>query len=175
MGSSDRATAFPLGTSTAFPLLCAAGGALLLTHNHSIGNIKEELLAEMSHAPIALLGATAGCSRWLELRLPDRRELPARLVYLAGLFSSGWTGATELSGVAELGVSGRTGAARQASYWQALFSPRKTPSFDILDSNMSSVSTTAVASGSCPMPAKRRWKAVTRRLRELGSIGRRCC
>ncbi len=57
-----------------FPLLCAAGGALLLTHNHSIGNVKEELLAEMSHTPIALLGATAGWSRWLELRLPDRRE-----------------------------------------------------------------------------------------------------
>ncbi len=57
-----------------FPLLCAAGGALLLTHNHSIGNIKEELLAEMSHTPIALLGATAGWSRWLELRLPDQKE-----------------------------------------------------------------------------------------------------
>ncbi len=57
-----------------FPLLLAAGGALLLTHNHSIGNVKEELLAEMSHTPIALLGATAGCSRWLEMRLPDRRE-----------------------------------------------------------------------------------------------------
>lgn len=57
-----------------FPLLCAVGGALLLTHNHSIGNIKGELLAEMSHTPIALLGATAGWSRWLELRLPDKRE-----------------------------------------------------------------------------------------------------
>ncbi len=57
-----------------FPLLCAAGGALLLTHNHSIGNVKEELLAEMSHTPIALLGATAGWSRWLELRLPDQKE-----------------------------------------------------------------------------------------------------
>ena len=60
--------------SMVFPLLCAAGGALLLTHNHSIGNIKEELLAEMSHTPIALLGATAGWSRWLELRLPDDKE-----------------------------------------------------------------------------------------------------
>ncbi len=60
-------------TATVFPLLCAAGGALLLTHNHSIGNIKEELLAEMSHTPIALLGATAGWSRWLELRLPDQK------------------------------------------------------------------------------------------------------
>jgi putative copper resistance protein D len=57
-----------------FPILCAAGGALLLTHNHSIGNIKEELLVELSHTPIALLGATAGWSRWLELRLPDKKE-----------------------------------------------------------------------------------------------------
>jgi putative copper resistance protein D len=60
--------------ASVFPVLCAAGGALLLTHNHSIGNVKEELLAEMSHTPIALLGATAGCSRWLELRLPDEKE-----------------------------------------------------------------------------------------------------
>src|ERR1700727_360350 len=36
---------------------------------------------------------------------------------------------------------------------------------------MSSASTTAVASGSRPMPARRRWKAVTRKMRELGSIG----
>src|ERR1700758_5103312 len=36
---------------------------------------------------------------------------------------------------------------------------------------MSSVPTTAGANGRRPMPAKRRWKAVTRKLRELGSIG----
>src|SRR6201996_2316675 len=36
---------------------------------------------------------------------------------------------------------------------------------------MSSVPTTASANGRRPMPAKRRWKAVTRKLRELGSIG----
>jgi copper resistance protein D len=57
-----------------FPLMCAAGGALLLTHSHALGNIKEEMLAEMSHTPIALLGATAGWSRWLELRLPHKRD-----------------------------------------------------------------------------------------------------
>lgn len=57
-----------------FPLLCAAGGALLLTHQHALGNIKDEMLAEMSHTPIALLGATAGWGRWLELRLPDKRQ-----------------------------------------------------------------------------------------------------
>jgi putative copper resistance protein D len=53
------------------------GGALLLTHSHSLGNVKEELLAEMSHAPIALLGVLAGWSRWLELRLPQaERRIP---------------------------------------------------------------------------------------------------
>lgn len=60
-----------------FPAICALGAALLLTHNHALGNVKEELLAEMSHTPIALLGATAGWSRWMELRLPGER--PARI------------------------------------------------------------------------------------------------
>jgi putative copper resistance protein D len=60
--------------SYVFPLMCAAGGALLLTHSHALGNVKEEMLAEMSHTPIALLGATAGWSRWLELRLQDKRD-----------------------------------------------------------------------------------------------------
>lgn len=59
--------------SLIFPAICALGGALLMTHSHSLGNVKDEMFAEMSHTPIALLGATAGWSRWLELRLPDRR------------------------------------------------------------------------------------------------------
>jgi putative copper resistance protein D len=61
-----------------FPLVCAAGGALLLTHSHALGNVKEEQLAELSHIPIAILGIAAGWARWLELRLPaaDRR-IPA--------------------------------------------------------------------------------------------------
>jgi copper resistance protein D len=53
-----------------FPTMCAVGGALLLTHSHAMGNVKDEMLAEMTHTPIALLGATAGMSRWVELRLP---------------------------------------------------------------------------------------------------------
>ncbi len=56
----------------AFPTMCAVGAALLLTHNHALGNIKEELLAEMSHSSLALFGATAGWARWLELRLPGQ-------------------------------------------------------------------------------------------------------
>jgi copper resistance protein D len=55
-----------------FPMVCAAGGALLLTHSHSLGNLKEEFLAELSHLPIAILAVMAGWSRWLEVRLkPD--------------------------------------------------------------------------------------------------------
>jgi putative copper resistance protein D len=56
-----------------FPAMCAVGAALLLTHEHSAKDIKESMLAEMSHTPIALLGMTAGCGRWLELRLPNSR------------------------------------------------------------------------------------------------------
>ena len=52
-----------------FPGVCAAGGALLLTHSHSLGNIKEELLAELSHIPLAILAVIAGWTRWIELRV----------------------------------------------------------------------------------------------------------
>ena len=53
-----------------FPALCALAGAALLTHSHSLANVKEDLLAELSHLPIAVAGALAGWSRWLEIRLP---------------------------------------------------------------------------------------------------------
>jgi putative copper resistance protein D len=53
----------------AFPMVCAAGGALLLTHSHSLSNVKEEFLAELSHTPLAILAVAAGWSRWLEIRL----------------------------------------------------------------------------------------------------------
>jgi putative copper resistance protein D len=53
-----------------FPAVCALGGALLLTHSHSLDNIKEQVLAELSHAPIAIAAVLAGWSRWLQVRLP---------------------------------------------------------------------------------------------------------
>lgn len=64
-------------TALVFPFVCFLGGALLLTHSHSLNNPKNELLVELSHASIAILGVAAGWSRWLELRLPDgpRRAL----------------------------------------------------------------------------------------------------
>jgi putative copper resistance protein D len=64
-----------------FPSVCAAGGALLLTHTHGVNNLKEELLAELSHTPIALLAVAAGWSRWLELRLSAPVSATARRIW----------------------------------------------------------------------------------------------
>ncbi len=58
-----------------FPLMCGMGGLLLLTHSHAIANVKEQLLIEVTHTPLALAGIVAGWSRWLELRL-DRETSP---------------------------------------------------------------------------------------------------
>jgi copper resistance protein D len=58
-----------------FPAVCALGGALLLTHNHTLGNMKEELLTEISHTAIALFAVFAGWTRWLELRGSGRGKL----------------------------------------------------------------------------------------------------
>jgi putative copper resistance protein D len=64
--------------SLIFPLMCAVGGAVLLTHSHSITNVKEELLVELSHVPMGVVAVFAGWSRWLELRLPpENRRVPS--------------------------------------------------------------------------------------------------
>jgi putative copper resistance protein D len=60
-----------------FPLLCAAGGGLLLTHSHAMFNLKEEFLTEVTHAPLGILGAFLGWGRWLELRVPEAGRWPA--------------------------------------------------------------------------------------------------
>jgi copper resistance protein D len=62
-----------------FPATCLMGGALLLTHTHPLGNVKQALLAELSHTSIALLAVAAAACRWLELRLPRR---PAALGFV---------------------------------------------------------------------------------------------
>ncbi len=59
-----------------FPALCAAGGGMLLTHSHAMFNLKEEFLAEVTHAPLGIFGAFAGWARWLELRLPGAGAAP---------------------------------------------------------------------------------------------------
>ena len=67
-----------------FPLLCAAGGAMLLTHSHAIANVKDQLLIELTHTPLALAGIAAGWARWLELRLDPRTDT-------AFIGIAGWT------------------------------------------------------------------------------------
>jgi putative copper resistance protein D len=63
-----------------FPILCAVGGGLLLTHSHASLNLKTEFLTEVTHAPLGVLGVAIGWARWLELRLgtPDDR-IPSRV------------------------------------------------------------------------------------------------
>jgi putative copper resistance protein D len=63
----------PQRAGLVFPLVCALGGAMLITHSHSLSNVREEFLAELSHLPLAILGVVAGWSRWIEIRLPRSR------------------------------------------------------------------------------------------------------
>jgi putative copper resistance protein D len=66
------------GMALVFPLMCAIGGAVLLTHSHAITNVKESLLVELSHVPMGLIAVFAGWARWLELRLPaEDRAIPS--------------------------------------------------------------------------------------------------
>jgi putative copper resistance protein D len=61
-----------------FPLMCAVGGAVLLTHSHDITYVKENLLLELSHVPMGVMAVFAGWARWLELRLPENdRAIPS--------------------------------------------------------------------------------------------------
>jgi putative copper resistance protein D len=53
------------------------GAALLLKHSHALANVKEQLLIEMTHVPLALLGMLAAGSRWLELRMPRDNRVPS--------------------------------------------------------------------------------------------------
>ena len=65
-------------TALVFPLMCALGGALLLTHSHPVINVKDNLLIELSHVPMGVFAVFAGWARWLEIRLPAKdRGIPA--------------------------------------------------------------------------------------------------
>ncbi|WP_439814851.1 copper resistance D family protein [Zavarzinia sp. CC-PAN008] len=51
------------------PMMIAVGATLLLVHSHAVANIKEQLLIEITHIPLALAGVAAGWARWLQIRL----------------------------------------------------------------------------------------------------------
>jgi len=65
-----------------FPAVCALGGVVLLTHTHAVSNVKEEMLAELSHTSLAIFGLLAGWSRWLELRLPAENKARPYLAWV---------------------------------------------------------------------------------------------
>ena len=71
-----------MAAALVFPSVCAIGGVVLLTHTHALGNIKEEMLVELSHTPLALFGIMAGWSRWLELRLPEDNQARKYLAWV---------------------------------------------------------------------------------------------
>jgi putative copper resistance protein D len=72
-----------------FPLLCAVGGGLLLTHSHASLNLKTEYLIEVTHLPLGVFSIVVGWARWLELRLkPHEGRAPGRL-WAAGLVAVG--------------------------------------------------------------------------------------
>ena len=65
------------GRVLVFPVLVVVGSALLLTHSHAIANLKEQLLIEISHLLLGVMGLLAGCARWLELRADGRLQAAA--------------------------------------------------------------------------------------------------
>ena len=68
-----------------FPLLVSVGSILLLAHSHPIIDIKDQLLVEMTHTPMALVGVTVASARWLQLRGDGRLARIASWVWPAGL------------------------------------------------------------------------------------------
>jgi putative copper resistance protein D len=52
-----------------FPMLCAFGGILLLTHAHAEFELKSEYLIQSTHTIMGLLAVIMASGRWLELRL----------------------------------------------------------------------------------------------------------
>lgn len=68
-----------------FPSAMVAGGVLLLAHTHAISNVKEALLVELSHLPLAVLAVVGGSARFIELRGPAEMARVARWVWPACL------------------------------------------------------------------------------------------
>lgn len=68
-----------------FPGAMLAGGLLLMSHTHAIGNVREALLVELSHLPLAVLAVVGGSARWTELRGPPELARPAAAVWPACL------------------------------------------------------------------------------------------
>jgi copper resistance protein D len=80
--TKNRATWLPY----VFPVLCAFGGLLLLTHAHVGFEGKSEFLIQVGHTTMGLLSIVVACGRWLELRLAGNYGRVAGFVSVAGIF-----------------------------------------------------------------------------------------
>jgi len=68
-----------------FPLLVGTGSILLFAHSHPVIDIKDQLLVEMTHEPMALVGVTVASARWLQIRADGRVARAAGWVWPVGL------------------------------------------------------------------------------------------
>jgi putative copper resistance protein D len=67
-----------------FPILCAFGGILLLTHAHAEFELKSEYLIQSTHTMMGLLAVIMAAGRWLELRLAPADGPAQGETYLEG-------------------------------------------------------------------------------------------
>ncbi len=72
-----------------FPVTTAIAAGFLLTHSHGLANPKEELLIEITHTPLALVGVAAGWARWLELRTEGGTRQIAGFVWPIAFVAAG--------------------------------------------------------------------------------------
>lgn len=63
------------------PVLSIVGGALLLTHSHSVFSIKRAFLIEVSHNAIAIFAVLSGAAAWLELKVPGKERRIASILW----------------------------------------------------------------------------------------------
>lgn len=80
-----RGPLVPTSLPFVFPVLCIAGGIVLLTHSHEIVELKREFLVQSTHVAMGFLGVVVGCARWLELRLSPPQNQVAGYVAVAGM------------------------------------------------------------------------------------------
>jgi len=68
-----------------FPILCAVGGILLLTHAHGGFELKTEYLIQSTHTVMGLLAIFMAAGRWLELKLQPPVSVWAGMVAMGSM------------------------------------------------------------------------------------------
>jgi len=72
-----------------FPVLCAFGGLILLTHSHVGFQPKSAFLIQVGHTAMGVFSLLLACGRWLELKLDNPGKQIAGFVSVASLFAIG--------------------------------------------------------------------------------------